>query len=244
MRYFLLIPSLLASPALADGLPCEDKVLVLEEQGIPRAALQKALAVATDPAKPSPRYVLMARTEGDGRGILFLVDTHTGRVEEYLIGHGLTEESRVVKDGVRPWRSITPYGGLMLKPDPSEKFLMTGTAWSEEMKTALSKDEDQISVRLAGDLENCGGAYGNDLCMKKDEFTLLRKVLLAERKRNPDATIPLFVYPRSKKHAYWKQPPTGSPDQMCKALDSMKTPSPAGGTGSSGNTPSSGDGQQ
>lgn len=231
---------LLASPTLAAESSCEDKVLVLEEQGIKREFFQKAVAATADPAKPHPRYILMAETDRTKTGLLFLIDTHTGRVEEYPMGNGFTMESREGRSGGLAARAITPYGGIHLKPNLPEKGLMTGTPWSADAKQGLAGDE--FAVRLAGDLEACGLVYGNDICLRKRDFMALHPILRAEWKRG--ATVPLFIHPSRKKDPYWKQPPTGSTEQVCQALASMKTPSPAGGTGSSGNTPSGGDGQQ
>lgn len=222
MKTTILFFLTLAVPfARGESLPCDEKLQVLEEQGVHRGAFIEALK--HEGGKPS-RYVFLLRAGPERTGYVFMIDTLTGRVEEYKAGHGYNENDPNAPGGGTP-AATTYFGPMILNPASADA--KGGKIATERVPPNEKSQADPQDIVVGAKLDMCGLINGNDICLKKEDFDGISRKLLAEKKANPEARPMMYVYPRLKTNQYLASRPKGQVD-VCRRLEAMKTQSASG----------------
>lgn len=256
MKYLLLIGMTLwlsASFAAEQPLACEDKLAVLERQGVNRGAFLQALKNVRSGDTPS-RYVLMAHLGRQQEGEMHLVDTHTGQVRNYKMWHGFPENHGESLN--KKAHEMTYFGGQQLQFDEADyrqyHRVKTETI-SPSLKNKLAARGDQPGGNQV--LLKCSKKFRdnpkrsvpslNDPCMEPKDLDEVMTLLKAEQTSStakPKPSVVMFTYPTRNLDNYLRQVKLSNdtPD-VCKTLAKMPVNgTPASSSGASGAAPQSG----
>lgn len=233
-----------AVQAAENSLPCEDKLAVLERQGVHRGAFLQALKNVRSYDKPS-RYVLMAHLGRQQEGEMLLVDTHTGQVRNYKMWHGFPENHGESLN--KKAHELTYFGGQQLKFN-EEDFRRYHRIQTEVISPSLKNKLAARGDRPGGNqiLLKCSERFRknpnrqlstlNDPCMEPKDVDEVFRLLNAEQKAStetPKPSVVMFTYPTRNLDLYLKQVKLANdtPD-VCKTLAKMPVSSDTTGTAS------------
>lgn len=236
MKYLFSILTILlpvASFAAEPPLACEDKLAVLERQGVNRGAFLQALKNVRSYDTPS-RYVLMAHLGRQREGEMHLVDTQTGQVRTFKMWHGFPENHGEILN--KEAHETTYFGGQQLRFD-EEDFRKYHRIKTEVISPSLKNKLAARGDRPGGNqvLLKCSERFRNnpkraipslnDPCMEPKDVDQLFNLLKAEQRTStatPKPSVVMFTYPTRNLNNYLNQVKLANdtPD-VCKTLAQM-----------------------
>lgn len=210
-----------AAKSWSTELQCENKLQVLEQQGIHRGAFLQALKNARSDENPS-RYVVMANLKRGGHGSeLHIVDTHTGRVEHIPFQHGVPENAGDVLN--YKIQDLAFFGGSVMV---SGKDGIDLQASSPSLKKRLSSANLGSGISLQKcPLPASQEGKARPYCVSAADLKRLQDLMGTEKNNR----MRVFSYPERNLETYLKQHKLANDEpNVCKVLGQWSLNSSSG----------------